>query len=164
MAAIDLPYCDISVQESCSKLNTRLMSRGVFSTPPHPAASQSYRQLVHRALLPSCLKTQRVRPAVWCLLQVTIRALAFSGTLAGEGNPATPQDSVWLFWCGYFGIWCSSEAQPHINWLPCVDLKITSAQMNWRTGCNLICTLWFYWYPKQNWWQYIACCALAFAH
>lgn len=68
-----------------------------FSPPPHPAASRSYRQLVHRALLPSCPETPRVTPAAWCLLQVTVRALAFSGTLAGRGKPSTPKDSVWLF-------------------------------------------------------------------
>lgn len=36
--------------------------------PPHPAASQSYRQLVHRVLLPSCPKVPRVTPiySVYC--------------------------------------------------------------------------------------------------
>lgn len=81
----------------------------VFSPPPNPAASQSYRQLVHRALLPSCPQIPGVTLTAWCLLQVTAEALAFSGTLADRGKPFTPKDSIWLFWCGFFGILCSSK-------------------------------------------------------
>lgn len=125
MAPIHLPYWDISVQEGCSKLNRRLMWRGFFS-PPHPAASQSYGQLVHRALSASCPWNPKGHTHCnkWCLLKVTARPPAFSGTLADKGEALCPRGQcaivlMWFLW--YFG------SQPQINRLPCADLKIRSA-------------------------------------
>lgn len=102
MAAIDLPYCDISAQESCSKLNRRLMSRGFFfffffyhhHIQLHLKVIDS---LFTERFLPSCPEIPGVTAAARRLLRVTVRALAFSGTLADRGKPSSPEDSVWLF-------------------------------------------------------------------
>ena len=40
------------------------------------------------------LKSPGATAAGWCLLRVTVRALAFSDTLADRGKPSTPEDSV----------------------------------------------------------------------
>lgn len=47
--------------------------------------------------LPSCPEIPGVTAAARRLLRVTVRALAFSGTLADRGKPSSPEDSVWLF-------------------------------------------------------------------
>lgn len=71
------------------------MSR-LFLPPQHPAASQSYRHLVQRVHLLLCSEIKRVQPrvtpAALCLLQVSIKTLAFSSTLADRGNPRTVCD------------------------------------------------------------------------
>lgn len=76
---------------------TPCVKRPFFSPTSNPAASQSYGQLVHRGLLPSCPEIPRVTLTARCLLQVTDRAPAVSGTVADRGKPSTPKDSVWLF-------------------------------------------------------------------
>lgn len=63
------------------------VSRGYFSPPQHPAASQSYEQCTRIWLSPSSLQIPRGSPAAWCLLQVIIRALALTSTLADRGSP-----------------------------------------------------------------------------
>lgn len=117
-AATDLPHCDISVQESCSKLNRRLMSRGFFFFFYHHHIQLHLK--VMDGLFTECfyhhvLKIPRVTPATWCLLQVTIRALALSDTLA-DGGRLPPQRSV----CDCFNVVVSvfcvpAKTQPHIN-------------------------------------------------
>lgn len=104
-------------------------------------------------LLPSCPEIPRVTPAAWCLLQVTIRALALSDTLA-DGGRLLPQRSV----CDCFNVVVSvfcvpAKTQPHINWLPCADLKITSAQIA-RAERNLNCTQCYYLCLWQTWWHF----------
>lgn len=47
-----------------------------------------------------------------------------------------------------------AKTQPHINWLPCADLKITSAQIA-KAERNLNCTQCYYLYPWQGWWHFI---------
>lgn len=47
-----------------------------------------------------------------------------------------------------------AKTQPHINWLPCADLKITSAQIA-KAERNLNCTQCYYLYPWQRWWHFI---------
>lgn len=108
MAAIDLPYCDISVQESFSKLNKRPMSSGFFFFffYHHAAASQSQKHCVHAGLSPLCLEILRHR---WCLLQVIFRALALTGTLAIRGTPLNPRGQCVIVLMWFFGIWCSSK-------------------------------------------------------
>ena len=92
----------------------------LFSPPPHTAASQSYRQLVHGALFPSC--HHKVTATAQCLLQATIRALAFSGTLADRGSPL-PQRTVYdCLDVVYLVFLVPVKTQPQINWLLCADL------------------------------------------
>lgn len=154
MAAIDLPYCDISVQESCSKLNRRLMSRGFFHHHHIQLHLKVIDSLFTESFYQHVLKSQESHPlhGVYC------------GSPLGPwpsvapwqtGESPLPQRTV----CDCFNVvslvFCvPAKTQPHINWLPCADLKITSAQIA-KAERNLNCTQCYYLYPWQRWWHFI---------
>lgn len=137
------------------------VSRGYFSPPQHPAASQSYEQCTRIWLSPSSLEIPRGSPAAWCLLQVIIRALALTSTLADRGSPPPPGQSVIVLMWPLWYLVLQQKPQPHINRLPCADLKITRAPIA-RAERNLNCTRCYYLYPWKGWWHFS--CQLALAH
>lgn len=139
MAAIDLPYCDISVPESCSKFNRRLMSRGFFHHHHIQLHLKVIDSLFTERFYHHVLKSQESHP----LHGVYGRSLLgpWSSVAPWQtGESPLPQGKV----CDCFNVvslvfHVPAKTQPHINWLSCADLKITSAHIA-NAERNLNCT------------------------
>lgn len=163
MAAIDLPYCDISVQESCSKLNRRLMSRGFFHHHHIQLHLKVIDSLFTERFYQHVPKSQESHPlhGVYCrsLLGPWPSLVPWQ-----TGESPLPQRTV----CDCFNVVSlvfrvPAKTQPHINGLPCADLKITSAQIA-KAEHNLNCTLCYYLYPRYDDDISSFPCPLALAH
>lgn len=127
----------------------------LFSPPPHPAASQSYGQLVHRAAF--TIMSRNPKSHTRCIGVYCRSPLGPWPSVAPwqTGESPLPQRTVYdCFNVVSLVFRVPAKTQPHINWLPCADLKITSAQIA-KAERNLNCTQCYYLYPWQRWWHFI---------
>lgn len=150
MAAVDLPYCDISIQESWSKLNRRLMSSGFFHHPHHIQLHlKVIDSLFTEHFYHHVLKSQESHP----LQSVYCRSLFRRWPSVAPwqtGESPLPQRIVYdCFNVVSLVFHVPAKSQPHINWLPCADLKITSAHIA-KAERNLNCTQSYYLYPDRD--------------
>lgn len=139
----------------CSKSNRRLVSRGLFF---HHHQIQLHLKVMDSLFtegfyhhVPKSQESHSLH-GVYCRSLIGPRP---SVAPWQTGESPLPQRTV----CDCFNVvslvFCvPAKTQPHINWLPCADLKITSAQIA-NTERNLKCTQCYYLHPWQRWWHFV---------